>query len=160
MALEESHISQARNEEGHFITRINEFSITQLEDRLWSELDQILTTEEQQRLARFNLHLHPPYQARIRPQNLTGTGLEPGLFGWSGNPVRIEIWRVGTWFHWIVKVGNNSLPEQQAQQLPPTWRRFWREPEMDDEPATGESERNGEVETDDEPPAHSKAATE
>ena len=63
----------------------------------------------------------------------------PGFFGWGEHPVRVEIWRVGAWYHWKVDVrgyGDSS----QAPQLPEPYRRFWKEPTTDD--ATIQSKTN------------------
>ena len=60
--------------------------------------------------------------------------IEPGLFGWGKVGARIEIWRIGTWYHWKVRtdVSAKELPDVDdtgsRQELPWEYRRFWKEP--------------------------------
>jgi hypothetical protein len=125
----EQHTQQNTDENGHFITAITSFpeAITKLEEKMWSQLDPILS-EEQQRIARFNLPLHPKRARSTRSLH------DRGIFGWGDHNFLIEIWRVGQWYHWIVRDGSiarSSFPMQKAPQLPEEFRRFWKQPATD-----------------------------
>lgn len=125
LALEEQNTARETDAAGHFITTIKPFPgpLSQLENRLWSQLDAILDSE-QQSIARLNLLLHAkPVQPPIALSEIVA----PAFFGWGEHPVRIELWRVGKWYHWKVDVrgyGDSS----RAPQLPEPYRRFWKEP--------------------------------
>lgn len=123
LKVELQHVEQQTVDNRHVIITIKPHAeaVAKLEDRLWSQLDAVLDSE-QQRIARLNLHLDPP---EIAP----GADLsKPALFGWSKYGAKIEIWRVGAWYHWKVETRNFAY-EMQAPELPVEFRRFWKEPD-------------------------------
>ncbi len=127
--LLEQHTQQDTDEDGHLITTITPFpkDITKLDERMWSELDPILN-EKQQGLARLNLPLHPKRAVGTRSLH------DRGIFGWGDHNFRIEIWRVGQWYHWIVRdesISPSPFPEQRQSELPEEFRRFWEKAGMD-----------------------------
>ena len=121
----ERHTDGAR----HVVVTIKPFpgQITTLEDQLWSELDAIFDAE-QQRLARLNLELDPPAFSKMRARTAVALSelVGPGFFGWGKDGARIELWRVGSWYHWKVKARGCEHSES-APQLPAEYRRFWNE---------------------------------
>lgn len=140
-AIEAAHTEQHTDDAGHLVIRIKPHAgpIAKLEDRLWSQLDAILTPE-QQAIARRNLKLDPPEE---RPPIYVSELVRPGFFGWGKNGADIEIWRVGTWFHWKVRTRGfedssrgPELPEKYrgfehsspGPDLPEQYHRFWKEP--------------------------------
>jgi hypothetical protein len=130
LSLEEQYTERHTDANGHVITTIKPFPdpLAKLEDRLWSKLDAILDAEAQN-IARLNLRLHggPP----VVPPATMDKLVAPGFFGWGNGGARVEIWRVGTWFHWRV-TAHQHTDTSQAPQLPEPYRRFWKEPTTDD----------------------------
>jgi len=126
-AIEAQHTQQSTNDAGHIVVQIKPFPgpVAKLEDRLWSQLDEILDPE-QQAIARRNLRLDPPEE---RPPIAVSDLVRPGFFGWGKNGAAIEIWRVGSWYHW--KVATRGFDHSSSgPQLPEEYRRFWKEPMM------------------------------
>jgi hypothetical protein len=124
-AIESQHTEQSTNDAGHIVVQIKPFPgpVAKLEDRLWSKLDEILDPE-QQSIARRNLSLDPPEE---RPPIAVSDLVRPGFFGWGKNGAAIEIWRVGSWYHW--KVATRGFDHSSSgPQLPEEYRRFWKEP--------------------------------
>jgi hypothetical protein len=124
-AIESQHTQQNTNDAGHIVVQIKPFPVpvAKLEDRLWSQLDEILDPE-QQSIARRNLRLDPPEE---RPPIAVSDLVRPGFFGWGKNGAAIEIWRVGSWYHW--KVATRGFDHSSSgPQLPEEYRRFWKEP--------------------------------
>jgi hypothetical protein len=122
--IEKRNMDQTTNEEGHLITVIRPLSkeLRSLEGRLWSRLDPILD-REQQNIFRLNLELYTLTQPVV---GVTHSDLvRPGLFGWGQQGARIEIWREGAWFRWIVSSGNYA-DSSRAPELPEPYSRFWK----------------------------------
>ena len=51
--------------------------------------------------------------------------VRPGFFGWGNDGARIELWRVGSWYHWSIQTRGNSF-SSSAPELPVEYRRFWK----------------------------------
>jgi hypothetical protein len=125
LVIEQPNIEQHTDEAGHLVVTITPFrpQVEKLENRLWSELDAILDPR-QQSIARLNLKLDQPVTVPgVTVSDLIG----PGFFGWGKDGARLEIWRVGAWYHWKVSA-RGYLDSSRAPQLPATYRRFWKEP--------------------------------
>jgi hypothetical protein len=122
LELEKEYSEREVNEAGHVITTIKPFPapVAALEDRLWSQLDQILDVR-QQALARHYLQMHTPREGGHFGPQLA----RPGILGWGRDGCRIEIWRVGTWYHWSVTVEGFSHSSANGPQLPTEYERFW-----------------------------------
>ena len=79
--------------------------------------------------------------------------------GFGGDPARVEIWRVGAWYHWRVNVFTGKgeadffddkgepgykkalardlatdVPAESGPELPYELRRFWTDPPAEKEP--------------------------
>jgi hypothetical protein len=124
LALEAPNTEQHYDESGHLVVTIEPSPgpIAKLENRLWSQLDEILSTQ-QQSIARRHLQLDSPQ----REHRLSGDRVRPGFFGWWKTGARIELWRVGTWYHWNVKVRTRGYEYSASDpQLPAEFRRFWK----------------------------------
>lgn len=120
--LERQHTQQALDASGRHVLTIEAFphEVAKLEDQMWSQLDPLLT-QEQQRIARYNLRLHPPEPyVGISMVELT----LPGFFGWGRDGALLEIWRVGAWFHWRIQARGYDTSES-APELPAPLKRFW-----------------------------------
>ncbi len=125
-ALEvESRILERRTDDaGHVIITIKPYPgpTTQLEDMLWSNLDSVLDPQRQN-VARLNLKLEPrqfPWATQITTFEAAG----PGFFRWGKDGARIELWRVGSWFHWNVQ-SRGTTDSGSAPQLPAAYRPLW-----------------------------------
>lgn len=127
LEAEQQHSTRTTNELGHLVITISEFpeiEIETLEADLWTQLDEVLDLDQQKRM-RSNLTVH------------TGDGIarlgskrwKPGILGWGRGGARIELWKVGTWFHWNarIKVGSHAttVPSGSAPELPEEFARFW-----------------------------------
>jgi hypothetical protein len=126
VALEARNTDRHIDDSGHVVVSIKPYPrpIAKLEDRLWSELDQILDVQ-QQSLARMNLTLDAPKLTSHKPiprEDLVG----PDFFCWGKDGARIELWRVGSWYHWRVK-SRGSEYATSAPELPLPYRRFWKD---------------------------------
>jgi hypothetical protein len=126
VALEASHTERHVDDLGHVFVSIKPYPgrIAKLENRLWSELDQILDVQ-QQSLARSNLKLDAPKlisHKAIPLEDLVG----PDFFGWGKDGARIELWRVGTWYHRRVRARGSEYATS-APELPVAYRRFWKD---------------------------------
>lgn len=124
--VEAQNTEQHFDERRHLLTTVKPFppQLAKLEDRLWSQLDAILHSQQQQSIARLNLRLHPkPIQAPIAMSEIVA----PKLFGWGNDGAQIEIWKVGTWFHWSIS-SRGYTDTRSATELPLEYRRFWKEP--------------------------------
>lgn len=140
LAIEQQNIAQHTDDAGHTVVTIKPFpaSIAKLEDGLWSQLDKTLDSR-QQSVARLNVLLDPlPVQA---PMSLSEI-VAPGFFGWGKEGARIEIWRVGTWYHWRVQTRGYE-DSSRAPQLPEEYRRFWKDASPQAEPELVRLERVG-----------------
>jgi serine/threonine protein kinase len=129
LTIEAQHTERETNEAGHSVVRIGPFvrDIEKLENRLWTELDAIMD-ERQQSIARLNLNLDP---AAARPINVpvpVNELVQPGFFGWGELGLHLEIWRVGTWYHWTARTGRYES-SSNAPELPVEYRRFLTEAE-------------------------------
>jgi hypothetical protein len=127
LELEARNTSRETDDAGHVIINIKPYpqQLAKVEDRLWLQLDGILNTE-QQSIARLNLNLDPRTEAPVTLHELVA----PGFFGYGKSGARIEMWRVGTWYHWKVQARGNT-DSSSAPQLPIAYRRFWRESPKD-----------------------------
>lgn len=125
LTLEQEHSARDINDAGRVVTTIRPFPgpLSKLEDHLWSQLDAILDSS-QQSIARLNLHLHP---RPVQPPMALNEIVAPGFFGWGKEGAKIEIWRVGTWFHWQVSTRGYADAEQRQAQLPDELHRFWKD---------------------------------
>jgi hypothetical protein len=125
LAVEQQHIEQHTDEAGHVVVTISPFpaQVEKLENRLWSELDPLLDPDRQS-IARLNLKLD---QREIYPGVTMSDIVAPGMFGWGKGSARIEIWRIGAWFHWNVH-SRGYTDSSRGPQLPAAYRRFWNEP--------------------------------
>jgi hypothetical protein len=94
--------------------------IVSFQNELWLELDRILSLEQQE-TARRNLNLGP---ATARPGAPIKELVAPAFFGWCEHGARIEIWRVGTWYHWRISTRGFDL-EQQGPELPLELQRIY-----------------------------------
>jgi serine/threonine protein kinase len=108
---------------GHVVITIKPYPgpIAKLENRLWSQLDEILNPD-QQSIARLNLHLDP---ADLLGGVTMAELVRPGFFGWGKAGARIELWRVGSWYHWNVQTRGHQFASS-ARELPVDYRRFWK----------------------------------
>ena len=124
-ALEQSRSKRQVDEAGHVVTTIaaDPKGVEVLEDRLWTRLDDVLNPE-QQKIARLNLSLHPP---AIRSGMAFSEIVAPGFFGWSEDGATVEVWRVGTWYHWRFSTSRFKHADS-APQLPAELQRFWEPP--------------------------------
>jgi predicted Ser/Thr protein kinase len=122
LELERSRWERKTDEAGHLVTTIREDSaaVAALENQLWTQLDAVLSPE-QQKTARLNLQLHPP---PVHGSMTLSEIVSPGFFGWNSEFVKVEVWRVGTWFHWRVSTRYFTHTDS-APQLPTELRRFW-----------------------------------
>jgi serine/threonine protein kinase len=120
LAVEAQHTKQETRTNGHLVSRIDPFpaELQKIEDRLWSQLDRILIVPQQQLSARKNL-----------TSLFTGAQItKPGPIGWVGSQYsEIEIWRMGTWYYWEVRVFGVKMTGQGPTLLEGL-NRFWKEP--------------------------------
>jgi hypothetical protein len=125
LVIERENIEQQIDDAGHTVITIKRFpaEIAKLENDLWSRLDVVLNAE-QQAIARNNLKLGP---VELVPGVSLNDLVRPGLFGWGNAGARIEIWRVGAWYHWKVQTRGYEYSSQGAQ-LPAEYQRLWKEP--------------------------------
>jgi serine/threonine protein kinase len=126
LALEASHTGFQIDDDGHLVAIIKPYhgAIVKLEDQLWSELDQKLDVQ-QQMLARNNLRLDAPRfpsPTPIADLDLVG----PDFFRWGKDGARIELWSVGSWYHWKIQSRAGQYVSS-APELPEPYRLFWRE---------------------------------
>jgi hypothetical protein len=116
LAIEAKHTKHKEDEAGHQIAIVEPFprELSQLEDRVWSRLDGILD-EVQQAEARS----HWPLSS---------------IFPFGRDKGTVEIWREGTWYHWVVKKepaagsgGTSSASVQQSKgpRLPKELEHLW-----------------------------------
>lgn len=125
LSVESQNLEQHTDDAGHLVTTINPFvnPLARIEDRLWTRIDAVLSTE-QQSVARLNMPLHPkPIQAPMAVSEIVA----PGFFGWGKDGARIEIWKVGTWFHWRINTRGYADSSESAAGLPPQLQRFWKD---------------------------------
>ncbi|HJN08746.1 MAG TPA: serine/threonine-protein kinase [Pirellulaceae bacterium] len=129
--LEQENIHQAKNEAGHWVTTVmvqDESKLAELEDQVWTKIDAIVNVSWQN-LMRLNLGLKSPDDAAI--------------LGFEGGHGAIEIWKVGSWYHWKVapiktRSASNARPNATAPpndhvqgpknsgpHLPIRYQRFW-----------------------------------
>ena len=116
--------------------------IATLEDRLWSQLDGVLSPT-QQSVARLNLHLDPAVRNVGKGFETNAEMVRSSFFGWGRFGARGEVWRVGTWYHWNIETNLATDPNMRtgtnvqtiqaqdrgsAPQPPDEYRRFWNEP--------------------------------
>jgi len=129
LALEQQHTTRETDELGHQVITIAKFSAQELADleaTLWTELDAILNVE-QQKLMRYNFQVH----VGDGSSRVSGTAWKPKILGWGRGGARIELWKVGTWFHWeaLIQIDRTTTmsPQGKAPELPIEFARFWKE---------------------------------
>ena len=105
------------------LTRIKPFQseFKLLEHEVWTQLDQILIPLQQSQ-ARTLLPLRS--LAEARPGVSLDQLVKPGILGWGGEEVRIEIQQMGSWFQWRVIRGSYDFGSS-GPQLPAEYARFW-----------------------------------
>jgi serine/threonine protein kinase len=130
--LETQQVEQQFDAAGHLVNWIKPYPelIEKLKDRLWTQLDEILDTD-QQSIARLNLKLDPP--AVQTPIALTEL-VRPGFFGWGQHGAMLELWRVGTWHHWTIQTRGYES-SGNGLQLPDEYRRFAKPTDRTAEPS-------------------------
>ncbi|MFO0868717.1 MAG: protein kinase [Pirellulales bacterium] len=121
----------AENKMGRFATTVQPLppaELTRLEDEFWSEIDPLLDASQQD-LARRKLRT----TSHSTPQEYN---LSPGLFGWGRAGAEIEVWKVGSWYHYTLRTPTSghslsaSFPLSpltgtgSGPTLPPYVRRF------------------------------------
>ena len=114
--------------------------VAKIEDQVWSQLDAVLTSSDQRRLARSNLKFHPRYRDTVQSAWLTSDLTNPSFLGFWGDPTYIDIWHVGNWYHWrapftgsgdvdftaMARDSASGVPEAQSgPELPAELVRFW-----------------------------------
>ncbi len=145
LEIEPQHMTRETDDLGHLVITISEFpeaEIAKLEESLWTQLDEILDVDQQKRI-RANLDVHTG-EGRKKGGNMV-TNYEtdingnihavdakrwaPGVLGWGRRGARIELWMLGTWFHWKAEIPIDSntkvAPKGSAPQLPAEFARFW-----------------------------------
>ncbi len=86
--LEQQHRQQETNAAGHRVTAVqidDSSRLTLLEDQVWTKLDALVDVQWQE-LLRQNLDLQ--------------SAGDIGVLGFEGGRGMVEIWSVGSWFHW------------------------------------------------------------
>jgi predicted Ser/Thr protein kinase len=129
LEVEAKNSTHETNELGHFVTTVEKFTEKQmadLEENLWSQLDEILDVEQQKKM-RALLGVH----AGDGTQHLANSKWRPGILGWGRYGCRIELWKVGAWYHWKTDIPRSTsrryMPQGSAPELPTELKRFWRE---------------------------------
>jgi serine/threonine protein kinase len=113
LAIEKKHTEYKENELGHLVVTVKPFSreLTELEDKFWTEVDAAVPEEHRQWTLRSQISL----RGEIMPH---GSGEKS-----------LEIWRIGTWFHFRrTGVGLVGL-SQDAARLPRDMEHLWVPPE-------------------------------
>ncbi|MCA9118831.1 MAG: protein kinase [Planctomycetales bacterium] len=135
LALERTKTTRSINDLGHQVITVAEYSeqeLAELESALWTEMDKLLSVE-QQRTMRNNLRVYPGDNT-ARP---SANGWKPGILGWGRYGAEIELWKIGTWFHWKAQIQVDgritSVPQGDAPELPVEFARFWDPHETEDE---------------------------
>ena len=130
-ALEAQHTKQETRPNGHVVSRVDPFpaELQKIEDRLWSQLDPILVTHQKQLSARQNLASLFTGAQITKPGPIGWVQMtKPGQIGWVGSEYsEIEIWRMGTWYYWKVRVSGEEMTGSGPALLEGL-RRFWKEP--------------------------------
>jgi len=126
LKVESTNTKRRVNELGHQVISIEgmQKEVVDLENELWTGLDEILTVN-QQRSARDSLHYDP-----ARYYSEQSDKLRRGLFGWRNAKTQIELWKVGSWYHWNLIVtwsGNGVGDSDRGPELPKELRKFWQE---------------------------------
>ena len=106
LEIESKYREQEKPEPNRVVTRIKPFQseFKLLEHQVWTQLDQILSPLQQSQ-ARTLLPLRP----LVEPDRVFLDRLvEPGILGWGGEEVRIEIQQMGSWFQWRVVRGSDD----------------------------------------------------
>jgi hypothetical protein len=101
--------------------------IDDLENKLWSRIDNELDTR-QQALMRSFLRLTPPERESLAPGQSINDILIPGIFGWGSQQVSIQVGKKGTWYTWTIH-SQNAQNTDSSPEAPPQLRRFWDTPE-------------------------------
>ena len=104
LKLEQAHTQHTKNPAGHQVVTISPFDLTKLEDKFWTEVDEVLLNDAQRR-------------------ELRGQLTSKVLFPFGHQQVSYEFWKVGKWYHYA-----NAYNHFDGPQLPPQLARFWRPP--------------------------------
>jgi hypothetical protein len=142
--IEQQHLTRETNELGHQVITIEAFSeqeLADLEASLWTQLDEILDVK-QQGLMRYNLGVHV---GEGSSQEASMHWWKPRVLGWGREGARIELWKVGTWFHWKARIRiGSSMISGKAPELPPEFQRFW---QVEAESGTTETHSSSSIDT-------------
>lgn len=130
LEVEKQHTSEGLGELNHVVTIVEPFTnaeIAKLEDKLWSQLDALVNVE-QQKIMRLDLGVHVG-EVMLR---ISDRKWKPGILGWGRHGCEIELWKVGTWYHWKARIMTDrshvTTAQDSAPELPDELQRFWREP--------------------------------
>ena len=118
-----------------------------LDDEFWTKLDEIVTGEQRARLHALSTSrgdgngddtwkFPSKNGARPRPQAY------PSILGWKKDwyPARIEIWKKGTWFHYVVNAKGHQLGPGDRQELPEILQHYYKPEAAEDVASTGSSQ--------------------
>jgi predicted Ser/Thr protein kinase len=123
LEIEQRHITRETNELGHIVVTIDKFpkkTVVDLEESLWKQLDEVVDVD-QQRILRNSLKVHAGGE-----NGQEQYALIPSVLGMGRDGATIELWRVGAWFHWNVRMGPASDKfKGQGPDLPGELKRFW-----------------------------------
>jgi tRNA A-37 threonylcarbamoyl transferase component Bud32 len=114
-SLEKRHTSREKDKNGRLVVKIDSFpdELDGLLDKMWSRLDPLLN-ERQQGDLRSQLAVSPIYHGYQFPL--------------GRKKVTIDLWRVGTWYHWMVSESTtppSPTRSGQSPHLPKGLARFW-----------------------------------
>lgn len=135
LELERAHRHDSINGAGHQVVEIDplpEVELERLENHFWTTADNVLNPNQRSRAR----SLLPMYSSSPGGSRVTVGAVDGhGLLAWGKSGVRLEIWRIGTWYHWTVRSpyrridGGPVTPTFEAStsatDLPAELRRFW-----------------------------------
>jgi tRNA A-37 threonylcarbamoyl transferase component Bud32 len=102
--------------------RVPRGTIDALESRLWSDLDSLLTVE-QQAVLRAGIRVLPASADQIGKNVAHPDVAMPGLLGWGREEARVEVSRKGAWLEWRVASQNIQI-RGAGPRLPYALKRF------------------------------------
>lgn len=142
--LEKKNTQRQWNEAKHLVVTIKPFAreLDQCLDQFWTKFDELVSVDKQ-----------------AEARNLF-VMWGPNLFPLARNNTKIEIWKVGSWFHWR----EESLPPQtggsiarnvnsSGNRLPREYERFWEEAKPIPSPPTNTKSSSSTASTPDVKPA-------
>jgi len=134
LLLERRSTKRTINELGHLwvTVQLPPKELDELEHRFWTRLDEILPSVRWQELARNNWRLFDIPIVVVggfhQPPNGSTSSRSSSIFDPMDNgELRIELWRVGRWFHWSVSGATSA--SGRGPELPDWLERFWAESE-------------------------------